>query len=167
MTPPTRRPSVLVTNDDGIYAAGLRSLVSALAPHADVYVSSPSGGAWDGVCVMRWLSLVKWDGPKVCSRPLFPPSLPPTERSALSQAITMRRHFAVFPIDVPGAIEAYAVDGTPADSTMVGLNAPVWRSATANSAAALADPGADGAPRTFDVVVSGINAGDNAGYHAW
>lgn len=79
----------------------------------------------------------------------------------------MRKHFAVFPLpDVPGAVEAYAVDGTPADSCMVGLCAPVWRSATANPAAALADPDADGAVRDFDVVVSGINAGDNAGFHA-
>ena len=63
-------------------------------------------------------------------------------------------------------MEAYAVDGTPADSAMVGLAAPVWRSAAADPAAALADPNADGATRAFDLVVSGINAGDNLGYHA-
>ena len=41
-------------------------------------------------------------------------------------AITMGKSFAVFPIDVPGAVEAYAVDGSPADTVMLGLNAPIW-----------------------------------------
>ena len=41
-------------------------------------------------------------------------------------AITMGKSFAVFPIDVPGAIEAFAVDGSPADTVMLGLNAPIW-----------------------------------------
>ena len=43
--PPPRRPSVLVTNDDGIHAPGLRALVAALAGAGlDVFVASPSGG---------------------------------------------------------------------------------------------------------------------------
>ena len=33
--------NVLVTNDDGIDALGLRVLVEALAEHADVYVVAP------------------------------------------------------------------------------------------------------------------------------
>jgi broad specificity polyphosphatase/5'/3'-nucleotidase SurE len=41
-------------------------------------------------------------------------------------SITMGKSFAVFPIDVPGAVEAYAVDGSPADTVMLGLNAPIW-----------------------------------------
>ena len=43
--PPARRPRVLVSNDDGIHAPGLRSLVAALAAtgEADIYVCSPSG----------------------------------------------------------------------------------------------------------------------------
>lgn len=44
-----------------------------------------------------------------------------------------------------GAIEAYAVDGTPADSVMIALYGPL-----------LKDP-------KFDLVVSGINRGDNCG----
>lgn len=42
---PARRPRVLVSNDDGIDAPGLRSLVAALAAtgEADIYVCSPSG----------------------------------------------------------------------------------------------------------------------------
>ena len=35
-------PKVLVTNDDGIDAHGLRILVDALAKHADVYVAAPA-----------------------------------------------------------------------------------------------------------------------------
>ena len=40
-----KKPRVLVSNDDGIFAPGLRSLVAALAASdvADIYVCSPSG----------------------------------------------------------------------------------------------------------------------------
>ena len=41
-------------------------------------------------------------------------------------AITIGKSFAVFPIDVPGAVEAFAVDGSPADTVMLGLIAPIW-----------------------------------------
>ena len=38
-----RRINILVTNDDGIEAEGLKRLVEALFEHADVYVSAPDG----------------------------------------------------------------------------------------------------------------------------
>ena len=43
--PPARRPRVLVSNDDGIHAPGLRSLVAALAAtgEADIFVVAPTG----------------------------------------------------------------------------------------------------------------------------
>lgn len=37
------RPRILITNDDGIFAPGIKSLWSALRPHADVFVVAPSG----------------------------------------------------------------------------------------------------------------------------
>jgi hypothetical protein len=37
------RPRILVTNDDGIDAPGLRELVLALEPLGEVYVCCPSG----------------------------------------------------------------------------------------------------------------------------
>ena len=41
--PAGRRPRLLVTNDDGIDAPGLRELVLALARVGEVWVCSPSG----------------------------------------------------------------------------------------------------------------------------
>eukprot|EP00879_Flechtneria_rotunda_P029967 GHRR01032442.1.p1 GENE.GHRR01032442.1~~GHRR01032442.1.p1 ORF type:complete len:202 (+),score=39.37 GHRR01032442.1:884-1489(+) len=109
-----KRPRVLVSNDDGINAPGLRALVTALheANFCDVHVCAPSG-----------------------------------ERSAQSHAITLGRYLSCYPSDVSGAVQAFAVDGTPADSVMLALNSPVFQN-----------------PQ-FDLVASGINRGDNCGLH--
>lgn len=72
---------------------------------------------------------------------------PSGERSAQSHCISIGKHLHAFNIDVPGAEEAFAVDGSPADSVMLALNSQLLKS------------------RTFDLVVSGINRGDNAGLH--
>jgi hypothetical protein len=87
------RPKILISNDDGVNAPGLRALVKALAASqiADVYVCAPAG-----------------------------------ERSATSHAITLGRYLSCYRCEVPGAVEAFAVDGTPADSVMLALNGPVF-----------------------------------------
>ena len=69
------------------------------------------------------------------------------ERSAQSHCITIGKHIHAFNISVEGASEAFAVDGTPADSVMIALYGPL-----------LSNP-------RFDLVVSGINRGDNCGLH--
>jgi 5'-nucleotidase len=107
-------PRVLVSNDDGVAAPGLRALAAELRRGA--------------FCRFA-----------VCG--------PSSERSAQSHAITIDRHLHAFDIPVEGAEEAFAVDGTPADSVLLALHAPL-----------LAD-------RAFDLVVSGINRGDNGGLH--
>lgn len=38
-----KRPKILITNDDGILAPGLRSLANALIPIGDLYIVAPSG----------------------------------------------------------------------------------------------------------------------------
>ncbi|KXZ46519.1 hypothetical protein GPECTOR_43g956 [Gonium pectorale] len=109
------RPRVLVSNDDGINAPGIKALISELvkANVADVYVCAPSG-----------------------------------ERSAQSHAITLGRYMSCVPAEcTAGVVEAYAVDGTPADSVMLALCSPVFQDLS------------------FDLVVSGINRGDNCGLH--
>ncbi|GLC41193.1 hypothetical protein PLESTB_001528300 [Pleodorina starrii] len=109
------RPRILVSNDDGINAPGLKALVAEIvkADFADVYVCAPSG-----------------------------------ERSAQSHAITLGRYMSCVPSEsAPGVVEAYAVDGTPADSVMLALCSPVFQDAS------------------FNLVLSGINRGDNAGLH--
>ena len=38
-----KRPLILITNDDGIYAPGLKALVAAVKPLGDVLVVAPDG----------------------------------------------------------------------------------------------------------------------------
>ena len=105
---------ILISNDDGVNAPGLRALARELS------ASNSSSFAVSG---------------------------PVGERSAQSHSISIGKALHAFPIEVQGAEEAYAVDGTPADSVMLALNGPLLRN-----------------PR-FDLVVSGINRGDNLGLH--
>lgn len=88
------RPRILISNDDGINAPGLRALVAALhaGDFCDIAVCGPAG-----------------------------------ERSAQSHAITLRSPMLTFPIEVEGTDEAYAVEGTPADSVMLALHGPVLK----------------------------------------
>lgn len=69
------------------------------------------------------------------------------ERSGQSNAISLGKRIHTFEISVPGAVQAFAVDGTPADSVVVALRSPLLKT------------------KDFDIVVSGINRGDNAGVH--
>eukprot|EP00955_Chlamydomonas_euryale_P026338 278335-Chlamydomonas_euryale.AAC.4 len=69
-----------------------------------------------------------------------------------SHAITLGRYLSAFPSEhmldaCPGVVEAWAVDGTPADSVMLGLHSNCLKT------------------RNFDLMVSGINRGDNCGRH--
>jgi len=58
------------------------------------------------------------------------------------------RPLEAWDIPIEGTVAAYAVDGTPADSVMLALNSDVI----------------PGSP-SFDLVIAGINRGDNAGLH--
>jgi 5'-nucleotidase len=99
---------ILVTNDDGIGAEGLRSLVQPLATHGEVVVIAPL-----------------------------------ENQSGVARKITLSRPLAIDEVDVPGAVSAFAVDGTPVDCVR------------------LAAHGLAGPPP--DVVVSGANHGLNLG----
>ncbi|KAL3133554.1 hypothetical protein ABBQ38_007403 [Trebouxia sp. C0009 RCD-2024] len=74
-------------------------------------------------------------------------SAPRHESSASSHAITLGQHLTAAPVKMQGATEAYAIDGRPADCTMLALHGPLFQS------------------QDFDLVVSGINRGDNLGLH--
>lgn len=97
-------PHILITNDDGIQAAGLRALVTAMRGLGRVSVVAPN-----------------------------------QERSAASQSLTLRR-----PIFFEQVAEGeWAVEGTPTDAMIVALHQLF--------------------PEPPDLVVSGINRGDNLG----
>ncbi|XP_049373261.1 uncharacterized protein LOC125838228 isoform X1 [Solanum verrucosum] len=106
------KPSVMVTNDDGIDAPGLRSLVRVL-------VSS------------NLFNVL------VCA--------PDSEKSAVSHCVSWQHPLSVKKVDISGAT-AFAVSGTPADCTSIGLSKVLF-------------------PFVPDLVVSGINKGSNCGYH--
>lgn len=106
------RPTVMVTNDDGIDAPGLRALVRVL------------------VSANRYKVLV-------CA--------PDSEKSAVSHSITWRNAVSVKEVEIDGAT-AFAVSGTPADCTSLGISKVLF-------------------PSTPDLVISGINMGSNCGYH--
>ncbi|KAM3326475.1 5'-nucleotidase SurE isoform X1 [Capsicum chacoense] len=106
------RPTLMVTNDDGIDAPGLRALVNVL------------------VSTKRFNVLV-------CA--------PDSEKSAVSHSITWRNALSVKPVDISGAT-AFAVSGTPADCTSLGISKALF-------------------PSVPDLVISGVNMGDNCGYH--
>ncbi|KAG7542872.1 Survival protein SurE-like phosphatase/nucleotidase [Arabidopsis thaliana x Arabidopsis arenosa] len=106
------RPIIMVTNDDGIDAPGLRSLVRVLV----------STNLYDV---------------RVCA--------PDSEKSAVSHSIIWSRPLTAKRVEIDGAT-AYAVDGTPADCTGLGLSEALF-------------------PSRPDLVLSGINVGSNCGYH--
>ncbi|XP_060182290.1 uncharacterized protein LOC132611949 isoform X3 [Lycium barbarum] len=106
------RATVMVTNDDGIEAPGLRALVTLL------------------VSTNRFHILV-------CA--------PDSEKSAVSHSITWRHALSVKQVDISGAT-AFAVSGTPADCTSLGISKVLF-------------------PSVPDLVISGVNMGDNCGYH--
>jgi 5'-nucleotidase len=95
---------VLLTNDDGVDAPGIRVLAEALGRHHEVWVVAPDG-----------------------------------DRSGASHSITLGRPLRVK--DRGGRV--FAVEGTPADCTRVGVFGIL--------------------PRRPDLVVSGINQGANLG----
>lgn len=156
-----RQSRVLVSNDDGIDAPGLVTLVKSLSRAGGddlvIFVAAPDG-----------------------------------ERSAQSHAITLNREMTAEERSVEGAAAAYAVQGTPADSVMLALNSPLFgsggddeekRDASGDHAPDNEEPhfypgeagpgevrplsrSAEAAPATrFDLVVSGVNRGDNCGLH--
>ncbi|KAH6808876.1 Survival protein SurE-like phosphatase/nucleotidase [Perilla frutescens var. frutescens] len=106
------RPTVMVTNDDGIDAAGLRALVRVLVAFNRFHVF-------------------------VCA--------PDSEMSAVSHCITWRNAISAKPVEINGA-NAFAVSGTPADCTSLGISKALF-------------------PSVPDLVISGINMGSNCGSH--
>ncbi|KAK4370518.1 hypothetical protein RND71_009993 [Anisodus tanguticus] len=88
------KPTVMVTNDDGIDAHGLRALVRALVSTNLFHVL------------------------------VFAPD---SERSAASHCVSWQRSVTVKKVDVPGAT-AFAISGTPADSTSLGISKKIFPS---------------------------------------
>ena len=102
--------NILVSNDDGINADGIKLLVKYLSGMAKVFVSAPE-----------------------------------SQRSATSQSVSFRDEINVEKTNMTGAVEAWAVSGTPIDCVKFGIQK-------------LKDNNID-----IDYVISGINMGSNLG----
>ncbi len=96
---------ILLVNDDGIDAPGLRALADALSAH-ELYVVAPS-----------------------------------VQQSGAGHSMTIQKDLTAQKREYKGAVSAYALSGTPADCVYVGLGYLL--------------------PVKPDVVISGINWGDN------
>ncbi|KAI8561324.1 hypothetical protein RHMOL_Rhmol04G0330100 [Rhododendron molle] len=139
------RPTIMVTNDDGIDAPGLQDLVRVLV----------STGRYEV---------------QVCA--------PDSEKSVVSHSITWRTAVSVQQVNINGAT-AFAVSGTPADCTSLGISGSLFPSKpdlVALSLLLLYENVNDFItlslyPRVYlhivwyRSVISGINKGRNCGYH--
>jgi 5'-nucleotidase len=99
---------ILLVNDDGIHAEGLRVLASVAAKHGEVKIVAPLA-----------------------------------EQSACGHGMTLREPLRVVQVPWEG-IEAYSVNGMPADCVNVGIGV-AW-------------------PDGCDLIISGINDGPNLGF---
>jgi 5'-nucleotidase len=102
------RPKLLITNDDGIHAPGIKHLWHALKDVADITIIAPSA-----------------------------------EQSSVGLATTIRQPLLVNKVVWPENTPAWSVSGTPSDCVKLGLNMFL--------------------KERPDIIVSGINRGQNAG----
>ena len=102
-----QRPLLLLSNDDGVDAKGLRELIRTLCPLADLMVVAP-------------------DGP----------------RSGASGSITSENPLRAVLVEQKPGMALYKCTGTPVDCVKLALHSLV--------------------PRTPDMVIGGINHGDNS-----
>lgn len=105
----TRRPRILLTNDDGVNSEGLWAAYEALRSLADVFVCAPA-----------------------------------TQQSAVGRSLSIFEPLRINTV-VHGSVTAYAVGGKPTDSVILAVYA------------------LDLKP---DIVVSGINVGENVSFEA-
>ncbi|SPN73408.1 5'-nucleotidase surE,5'(3')-nucleotidase/polyphosphatase,5'/3'-nucleotidaseSurE,Survival protein SurE [Chlamydia serpentis] len=111
-----KRLKIILTNDDGIAAKGMSSLVSALleANIGDIYITAPQ-----------------------------------IEQSGKSMAISLDQVICATPYTYPQPVEeAWAIGGSPADCVRLGLRA-LFETLSP------------------DIVISGINSGNNICKNAW
>ncbi|RRD79788.1 5'/3'-nucleotidase SurE [Alloprevotella sp. OH1205_COT-284] len=110
------KPLILISNDDGYQAGGIRALIEALRPVADLLVVAPDGGRSGFGCAITSVSPIY--NHLVCSETAD---------------------------DGRGSLELYACSGSPVDCVKLAFNILAPRLG-----------------RRPDLVVSGINHGDNS-----
>ena len=110
-----KKPLLLISNDDGYQAKGLRVLVEAVRHLGDVLVCAPEGGRSGMACAFS------------ATKPL---------------TLTPRPSALGTPPAGNGKVEVWSCNGTPVDCVKMAL--------------------AELCPRRPDIIIGGINHGDNA-----
>ncbi|MFQ6661446.1 hypothetical protein Gotur_029610 [Gossypium turneri] len=116
------RPTVMVTNDDGIDAPGLRALVRVLISSNLFRVLVCAPASYVTASLKSFLIYINCNTVLILSvdyAVYFAFLL--LEQSAVSHSITWRHPVSVKQVDINGAI-AYAVFGTPADCASLGIS---------------------------------------------
>ena len=111
----TKKPLILITNDDGYAAEGIKALAQTIAAFADVYIVAPDGARSGAACAIT-------------------SSVPVSYRELQPQPY------------YPAGVRLFACSGTPVDCVKL-----AWDNIL---------------PRRPDLLLSGINHGDNASISA-
>lgn len=138
----TRKPRILITNDDGVNSANIRALAGALAPFGEVFVFAPEHEQ-SGV----------------------------SQAFTVRKAFAVREH-PVAVGDAGENYRIFSVDGTPADAAKFALGYYAGTIFAASKNVVDSGKSADcldgakldihGKP-SFDVCFSGVNVGENSG----
>eukprot|EP01112_Ceratiomyxa_fruticulosa_P022675 TRINITY_DN8394_c0_g1_i4.p2 TRINITY_DN8394_c0_g1~~TRINITY_DN8394_c0_g1_i4.p2 ORF type:complete len:310 (-),score=51.18 TRINITY_DN8394_c0_g1_i4:39-968(-) len=134
---------VLVVNDDGIHAPGLHALLRKLL-HAYPRCDAKDDG-------VRKVNIYV--------------SCPEREMSATSHSVTVRNPVFVESLELPGelsVLKAYAISGTPVDCVRMAICTNIFSGGESSSHDAH-DKAVYKFKFTPDLVLSGINRGNNAG----
>jgi len=135
-----RGTTILITNDDGIDAPGLRALVSSLVNTnlLNIFVCAPD-----------------------------------SEKSAVGHSITWLHPIAAKQVHIHGTVSSFAVSGTPADCTSLGISKslfPTIPDLVRHSSLFHYHEISSSVLMCLvfiQQVVSGINRGSNCGYHMY
>lgn len=138
----TRKPRILITNDDGVNSANIRALAGALAPFGEVFVFAPEHEQ-SGV----------------------------SQAFTVRKAFAVREH-PVAVGDAGENYRIFSVDGTPADAAKFALGYYAGTTFVTSKNGVGSGKSADcldgakldihGKP-SFDVCFSGVNVGENSG----
>lgn len=126
-------PLILITNDDGYLAAGIRALATAVAPFAEVYVVAPDGARSGTAASISSTTPVSYR-PIALSQSTSPQTAPLTNGFAVTPVAT--------PSGYPPSVHLFTCSGTPVDCVKLAMEQIL--------------------PRRPDLILSGINHGDNA-----
>lgn len=169
----TRKPRILITNDDGVNSANIHALARALSPIGEVFVFAPEteqSGVSQAFTIRKSLRVREHSVHDLAYR-AFSVSGTPADSAKFALGHYAVRHFAVSAAaSVASPVAAAASPASTAVASPAAISASPAATASPATVAFAASPTATafaaldihGNP-TFDVCFSGINVGENSG----